>query len=881
MAKVREKAVKQNRDERSGMKGIGMKLFRKKKVKGAVSIFLVIILLPVMLLSAVLIDGSRMASAVAMTQEAADLAAASALASYNQDLKDDFGLFAIKDNSKLESIYKESLAATLMASGLSDDEGYSEQIWEILKSYAGMENPYKGKSFLNLYDFSVDKCDVTPLYSLANKDVLESQMVEYAKFRGLYVMADRFNLLGELESLKKEAEEQEKASEVMEDKMSVDEANGRADKELAKLRDCIEELNCTVADIFEHKEPEYIEALKAEMEVIRVNHIDTEESLSRDIIQKSGEYGQSRKQLQEELKNANSQAKGVKNSAISAKRELDRAIDRLRRFQQENKDNDSNDVIKQLVEDAKRDQDIYQQCMEKIETLLAEPILNKLANDNQLTSDVGDLLEDINEAIHLYEEELVEMEAEDEEEMDEEGEGGGGEEEDEEITEYYFYYLNLTDSSTDVDEVVEGGSNKCYRNAVNKEIEYFKGKQWEGIIPAYSGEGQNAPDEAKKKLTEDFAKEQSQKNGSTEDGQNPESSRGEVDQGVYDARPSKTFDAAAEANSYGEQVSGDIQNLVEEVQQNQAQDFYNREGDLSVSRDILKNGRHSMISDMGEMARDDILCLSYLFGTFKTRLTGVSKFSKEKMPQSEQDSFYMPKWRYVHEGGEVDMRFSPKKERKTVLRSEIEYLIYGNRTDQANEDAVYATIYGERLANNLLALYLEKNVVNPTCHAAAAAASAATLGVVPEIVFFWIFLTAWAVAETYLEMNFLISDGYRVPLIKTNKNVLLKEIPEPDEGLVSNYGEDGAFVTYEDYLLILLVIKGEQKRIMRSADLIEMNMKLKQNDFAMSQAFTYLRAQSDMSIRYLFGSVQPFQGDYERNGVTGRMKFKNTIYQGY
>ena len=30
-----------------------------------------------------------------------------------------------------------------------------------------------------------------------------------------------------------------------------------------------------------------------------------------------------------------------------------------------------------------------------------------------------------------------------------------------------------------------------------------------------------------------------------------------------------------------------------------------------------------------------------------------------------------------------------------------------------------------------------------------------------------------------------------------------------------------------------------QKRIMRSADLIEMNMKLKQNDFAMSQAFTY------------------------------------------
>lgn len=862
-----------------------MRLFRKKKVRGAVSIFLVIILLPVMLLSAVLIDGSRMASAIAMTQEAADLAAASALASHNQDLKEDFGLFAINDNGKLESIYKESLAATLMASGLSDDEDYSEKIWEILKSYAGMKNPYKGKSFLNLYDFSVDSCKVTPLYSLANQDVLETQMVEYAKFRGLYVMADRFGLFGELGELKKDAEEREESSEVMEDKMSVDEQNGRADRELAKLRDRTGELNQTVSKLVQDKQTEYMNALKAEMEVIRTNNVDTEESLSSAVIQQSRKYRQSRQQFQEELKRANSQAKRVMSSADSASRELKSAIRRLHKFQQENKSKGSNHVVNQLLEDAEESLRIYEECLKKVEELQADPILNELSNDNGIANDMGELMDHIDEAIHLYEKELAEAEAEQEaeSEQDEEGdEESDPEDEDEEneITDYYFYYLNLADCTVDIGQVVDGRSSICYRYAIKARIQYFEGKQWEMIVPSQSSQADEEPAGTQEKLNEDFAREQSQKNGSIEKGKDSGASRGEVAQNVYDVRPSKTFDAEEEAKSYGEQVFEDFRNQDEEEEQNEHQDFYNREGDLSASRNILNQGKHSMILDMGEMARDDILCLSYMFGTFKTRLTGVPKFSKEGMPQSEKDNFYMPEWRYAHEGGELDMRFSPKKERKTVLRSEIEYLIYGNRTDQVNEDAVYATIYGERLANNMIALYLNKNV-KASCHGAASAASAATLYTVPEIVFFWIFLTAWAVAETYIEMNYLISDGYRIPIMKTKDNLLLSDITKFGRIDITNYGRNGVFVTYEDYLLILLVIKGEHKRMMRSADLIEMNMKAKQSDFAMAKAFTYLRAQSDMSIRYLFGSVQPFQKDYEENGVTGRMKFKNTIYQGY
>ena len=100
-----------------------MKFFARKRIQGAVSIFLVIITIPTILFSAVLIDGSRMASARAIAQEATDLAASSVLASYHQELKDEFGLFALdeKNLAKVKDVYLESLEATLQAYGVSAD----------------------------------------------------------------------------------------------------------------------------------------------------------------------------------------------------------------------------------------------------------------------------------------------------------------------------------------------------------------------------------------------------------------------------------------------------------------------------------------------------------------------------------------------------------------------------------------------------------------------------------------------------------------------------------------------------------------------------------------------------------------------------------------
>lgn len=834
-----------------------MKFFEDRRVKGAISIFLVIITIPTMLFAAVLVDGSRMASAKAITQEAADLAAASVLADYNLDLKENYGLFALDDSSKVESIYQESLKATLLASGFSESEKYSERLWEILKSTAGTGNPYEEKSFLNLYDFSVDSCSVTPMYSLAEWQVLENQMVEYAKFRGIFVMADRLDLLQNLGEAKAQQEKNKETAQSMEQKMDVDEKNASADKALETLRTSISSLNDAI-DAVESCRDNYYGTLKAKMKEIRLSSIETDETLTSDEQTKSGQYTTSRNDLETSLDLLDQRASDVLDKASKAMTEVDKAINNLNAFITDNQGKSgSNEDIASLIEEAQNNVTQYETVYKvQINSILKDSVIKQLENDFGIPTRAAEIMEQIDVAINRYALELQEEEeAEEETEEKETEEGETEEEETEEEETYYYYYLDGRDRTEDESLILSGlGSSHSYQDAVDGQLAYFINEEWTPINPGETVSGGKSSNI----IDEEDAKSLS---GKTEEGSDDSSEeRKEVPEEIYNARPSKTF--------------------VSEAGKSSNNNFYNEAGDLSSAKEMISQGKEdSMIQRIGETARDDVLCLSYMFGTFKTRLSGVEKFSASGMSQSDKNSFYMPDWRYSHENGEIDMRFSTKKDRETVLRSEIEYLIFGNRTDAANENAVYATIFAERLANNMIAVY-GVNEIRQICHAAAAAASALTGFVVPEAVFFWIFIAAWATAETIVDMNFLIEGGYRIPILKTKNNVILKEFPG-DNGLISNYGESGIFVSYEDYLLILLLLAGRETRLMRSADLIEMNMKKTQSDFTMAEAYTYLHGKTEFSTRYLFGSVMPFQTEYERGGATGRMEFTNEIYLGY
>lgn len=824
-----------------------------RRTQGVISVFLILILVPVMVFSAMLVDGSRMVSAKAIAQEASDLAALSVLSDYNGTLKDEFGLFSLGDSSKAEDVYKASLSATLQAAGITD-KTYSEQVWEIFKNAVGAGNPYEKKSFMNLYDFQMDETSVTPLYSLANPEVLQNQIVEYSKYRGLYVIADRLNLISKFSQISSQAKEQQEAASMMEELMDIDEKNKDADEKIKGVKDGISKVNEGLSQL-DSLESNYFSHLDCRMSVLAGTGTITDE-----IKKASKEYPDVKSSAQTFLNELQQDANNLDSTALPAKEAAKKAADRLDGFINKYQGKTS-ETARKLVEDAKKSKSAYLQCADDLQKLHDDENLRQIVDLNTAGRTAG-ALGSIDTAISRYA-----------------GERGDTEDN------YKFYYFESDNSSEDAGDVMPSYHEAwTYGLLVNSSVQMPD----VGTSTDYRNNNQSGND------LKSAAEKQSDENGNKA---SENTSSKKIDDATYKALPSKTFKASAEAESYKAILEADSKTAAAAASNVQGENtdypsinnqFYNTSGDLTQSKKILKSGDFSFLTGLAETARDETLTLAYSFGTFKTRMTGNEKFKKGAVSESDLEKFYIVPWRYENENGELNLQFEAKSKRKTKLDAQIEYMIYGFSSDAANETAVYASIYAPRMANNMVALY-QNTSVKGSCDGAAALASAATLGLVPATVFFWIFLTAWSVAETVLDMHYLIDEGYRIPLFKTKDTVLLTVdfSDGASDGLVNNYkGNSGSdsniYVCYEDYLLFFLLMKGSDNRLMRIADLVQMDMQEMGNSgFKMDQAFTYIRAKSNLSIRYLFLNTDPISQTYKNVGVSGRMKFDSAIYQGY
>ena len=825
-----------------------------------ISVFLIIILVPTMVFSALLVDGSRMVSARAIAQEAADLAAAGVLSNYNSTLKEEFGLFALDDSADAETIFKESLSATLQASGL-EGETYSEQVWGILKDAAGAGNAFEGKSFLNLYDFQIDETSVTPLYSLANPEVLQNQIVEYSKYRGLYVISERLGLLNSISDITQQVEDQEEAAGVMEEKMEIDEENGKgADKKISSVRGYVTELNGKLKQL-EGIRGTFFSCLDAEMAVLA-----EVEDLSRETRELAENYESVKGSTQDFFDQLHNSVWNLDLSLPGAISDTQSAISRLSGFIGKY-NGSSNETVQDLVEDARRAQTSYEECLREMQELQGNDAFRTL-KDQDIGWQMSGVVSNIDSAVSRY---SAEQDPEDDEDA------------------YKFYYYESQNNSEDAGDVKPG-----YESAWTGGLVISESVQVPEVSSSTDHYGENESGEDLRESAEEEsgtnAKSEAMKYGTDQ---------GSIPAPVYDTLPSKVFDPQEEADSYSSVLEEDLDREAEGVSAPDVSpgtdvpetslSSYNEEGNLDGAESALAGGDSFLVGlqDVAEGARDEVLTLSYIFGTFKTRMTGNEMFKKGGVSEDQLDEFYIVPWRYLYEDGEQDLQFEAKSERDTVLNAEIEYLIYGLSSDRANEAAAYASIYAPRMANNMVALY-QNETVKGACDAAAVIASAATSGAVPATVFFWIFLTAWAVAETVLDMQYLIEYGYRIPFIKTKDTVLLTVdfTAGASDGLVNNYksqsGSDrNLYVCYEDYLLLFLLLTGSDTRLMRMADLIQLNMQQEEISFRMDEAYTYVRAKTDLSIRYLFLDTDPLSQGYEEAGVGGRMHFKNVIYQGY
>lgn len=160
----------------------------KKKIRGSITILLIILMLPSMTLSAIVVDSSRINMARSMVSSAGDLAMNTALANYDTILKDVYGLFAMSQNETDEELadrLRNYFATTLVSYGVVNEAESGEYVDALIGDFKDIiANSRNGQASnfldMNVVDFTVTK---VPNSSLADPAIMRSQIVEYMKYR--------------------------------------------------------------------------------------------------------------------------------------------------------------------------------------------------------------------------------------------------------------------------------------------------------------------------------------------------------------------------------------------------------------------------------------------------------------------------------------------------------------------------------------------------------------------------------------------------------------------------------------------------------------------------------------------------------------------------
>lgn len=150
-----------------------------RKSRGAISIFLIIVLLPMLSVASIFVDTGRLKLASAMAESAGDLTLNTVLTDYDSTLKNMYGLFATSQSIdemllNLEEYYKAAIEAAGVDGADADD--YVDQIMGYLRTSTGTDDLMN----IELSDFQVK---APTGGNLANPAILKSQIVEFMKYR--------------------------------------------------------------------------------------------------------------------------------------------------------------------------------------------------------------------------------------------------------------------------------------------------------------------------------------------------------------------------------------------------------------------------------------------------------------------------------------------------------------------------------------------------------------------------------------------------------------------------------------------------------------------------------------------------------------------------
>ncbi len=202
-----------------------------ERTKGAVSVFLIMIMLPMMLFSWLMIDSARIKLATARVVNATDLTINTALSNYDNILKDMYGLFAMSQSKEeLFENLDEYYTRNLQVAGLDEDTASylsNNIINNLLSLDLNSEPEFPYADFIK--PIPTDNSFSTKRYytsSLANPEIMKDQIVNFMKYRApLGVGLKLLEMIKSFETVDSQAK-------VVEDKTAYYEAQSTLEEKL-------------------------------------------------------------------------------------------------------------------------------------------------------------------------------------------------------------------------------------------------------------------------------------------------------------------------------------------------------------------------------------------------------------------------------------------------------------------------------------------------------------------------------------------------------------------------------------------------------------------------------------------------------------------------
>ncbi len=163
---------------------------RKKKLhnaqRGAVTVFLIMILVPCIVVASIFVDASRVFLSKAEAESAADLALNTVLAHYDEDLKEFYGLIgSVQDVDQFMAKAGEYFEGMMVANGIEELES------QFFIDFIG--NLLSGEPISDFLRVEISDTEVSAMDggNLANPAMLENQIVQFMKYRGVITIVEK------------------------------------------------------------------------------------------------------------------------------------------------------------------------------------------------------------------------------------------------------------------------------------------------------------------------------------------------------------------------------------------------------------------------------------------------------------------------------------------------------------------------------------------------------------------------------------------------------------------------------------------------------------------------------------------------------------------